>query len=152
MSVTDCFMSAFIGLCRALSHSPWQCVWLCVCLHVCVLRKDTARPLAGMFGLFSAGYGHFPWNCSRTVPASRHEPRKYQTLTSLVTKTSLESVKTLHINSMFFSWRMTGIARWQGWAKGRAMPQKTGLIYALTPESSEKGRVIYNAISGVKIE
>lgn len=31
------------------------------------------------------------------------------------------------------------------------MAQKTGAIYALTPESSE-GRVIYNAISGVKIE
>lgn len=39
-----------------------------------------------------------------------------------------------------------------GMSKRQGDAPKNGVIYALTPESSEKGRVIYNAISGVKIE
>lgn len=39
-----------------------------------------------------------------------------------------------------------------GMSKRQGDAPKYGVIYALTPESSEKGRVIYNAISGVKIE
>lgn len=35
MSLTDCF----IGLCKALSHSPWQCVQVCACQYVYVKGK-----------------------------------------------------------------------------------------------------------------
>lgn len=53
--MTDCFMSAFIGLCRALSHSPRWCVPVCARHYaVCVQERKPKwycmAIIAGMFG------------------------------------------------------------------------------------------------------
>lgn len=70
MSLTDCFMSAFIGLCGALSHPPGSVVG-CVLVNMCRegRREDTSQLLAGTLGckvspqVRDISY----WKCGRTV-------------------------------------------------------------------------------------
>lgn len=86
-------MSAFIGLCRALSHPPRQCVGLCARLNVCAGKEtDTAWLLASVFGFKVFFFPlqiivifFFPETAAEQFVFQRFTS-KHQTLSSLFTK------------------------------------------------------------------
>lgn len=158
MSLTDCFMSAFIGLCRALSQSPRQCVGVCTRQYVYVQGKKRKwccmAIIAAMFGYraSSAGCTHISLKLQRDglfSPCLSLKPvillNKRQT--SLKPSRFCISLCSKSVSlRLVMDCRRYKVANVQGNRNGQKMCW-------MGSHCSEKGKsaVIYNASSGAKI-